>query len=215
MNCVICETRKPRRYCPGVSGEICSICCGTEREETVDCPLDCEYLRAAHLHADGPPIDTSAIPDRDIEVTEEFLEQREWLLVLLGSALLEKAPVPPCTDFDVREALASLIKTYRTLQSGLVYESLPTNPYAAAMHEAIQNRVAELKDRIAESGGTETLRDAEILGILVFLQRLEYMHNDGRTRSRAFLDFLSRFYARPEIADAESELEPDEPRIIL
>ena len=47
MNCAICETRRPRRYCPGVRGEICAICCGTAREVTVDCPLDCPYLRGS------------------------------------------------------------------------------------------------------------------------------------------------------------------------
>ena len=50
MACAICETRRPRRFCPGVRGDICSICCGTEREVTVDCPLDCEYLQEARRH---------------------------------------------------------------------------------------------------------------------------------------------------------------------
>ena len=49
MKCRICDTRKPRRYCPGVTGDICSICCGNEREVTVDCPLDCPFLVEARV----------------------------------------------------------------------------------------------------------------------------------------------------------------------
>ena len=50
MKCHICDTRKPRRHCPGVNGEICSICCGNEREVSISCPLDCPYLVEARLH---------------------------------------------------------------------------------------------------------------------------------------------------------------------
>ena len=37
-------------------------------------------------------------------------------------------------------------------------------------------------------------RDADILGVLVFLQRLELDNNNGRKRGRAYLDFLSTFF---------------------
>ena len=50
MPCAICQIRRPRRFCPGVRGDICSLCCGTEREVTVNCPLDCEYLQEARKH---------------------------------------------------------------------------------------------------------------------------------------------------------------------
>ncbi len=54
MKCVICEVRTARRHCPGVRGEICSVCCGTERENTIACPFDCTYLREARLREKRP-----------------------------------------------------------------------------------------------------------------------------------------------------------------
>ena len=36
-------------------------------------------------------------------------------------------------------------------------------------------------------------RDADVLGLLVFLQRLELDRNNGRRRGRAFLDALREF----------------------
>ena len=55
MACALCETRRPRRFCPGVRGDICTLCCGSEREVSVACPLDCEYLREAHKHEKPVP----------------------------------------------------------------------------------------------------------------------------------------------------------------
>jgi hypothetical protein len=38
-------------------------------------------------------------------------------------------------------------------------------------------------------------RDADILGLLVFLQRFELDQNNGRRKGRAFLDALRKIYA--------------------
>ena len=37
-------------------------------------------------------------------------------------------------------------------------------------------------------------RDADVLGLLVFLQRFELDRNNGRRRGRAFLDALREFH---------------------
>ena len=46
-----------------------------------------------------------------------------------------------------------------------------------------------------ESLGMTKTRDADILGLLVFLQRFELDQNNGRRKGRAFLDALRRVYA--------------------
>lgn len=217
MNCAICGIRKPKRPCPGVYGDICTICCATGREETVDCPLDCEFLQAAHEHERPPELDPATLPDHDVEMTEEFVEQNQFLVLLLGTALLEGAvETGNTTDYDAREAIESLIKTYKTLESGLIYESTPTNPYAAAIQESVQARVEELRKRDAEArGGVSTLRDSQVLAALIILERLEHTNNNGRKRSKAFLDFLRRFGVLPLPGLDEESPEPEEPRIIL
>jgi hypothetical protein len=193
MKCKICETRKPRRYCPGVGGDICSICCGDQREVTVNCPLDCPYLMEARLHEKLPEVNPEEIPNRDIQVTEEFLRDHEPLLIFLGVKLLDASLETPlgagAVDSDVREALESLIRTYRTLQSGLYYESKPANLAAAAIHQKIQDAVQELRKDLSEKGAT-AIRDAEILGVLVFLERIGMHQTNGRPRGRAFIDYL-------------------------
>src|SRR2546422_5223162 len=47
MICPICHKRKAKRFCPARGDSICSVCCGTEREVTIDCPSDCPHLIAS------------------------------------------------------------------------------------------------------------------------------------------------------------------------
>lgn len=190
MKCPICETRKPRRYCPGMRAEICSICCGEQREVTIDCPLDCPHLMEGRLHEKQPTLNPDTFPNQDVQLTDRFLREHEGVLFFGGMAVLHAAlKTPGAIDFDVREALESLIRTYRTLESGLYFESLPQNPIAAAVHQSVQEQVATVRKKMAEKGES-SFRDVEFLAILVLLQRLELQHNNGRKRGRAFIDFL-------------------------
>lgn len=216
MTCHICETRRPRRYCPGVRGDICSICCGTEREVTVDCPLDCEYLKDARKHEKQPPIDPEDIPNQDVRVTESFLREHEELLAFASRTLLEAAlSTPGAVDNDIREALEALIRTYRTLESGLIYESRPTNLVAASVQQRFRQATDEFRRQRRERLGMETVRDVDMLGILVFLQRLEISNNNGRGRGRAFMDFLlSHFPAGSGQAAPTSRLGSGSPLIM-
>lgn len=198
MKCKICRERRPRRYCPGVNGDICSVCCGEEREVTVDCPLDCEYLQEARLRDRIPEPDPSQFPNQDIAVTESFLRSHEPLLLYMASMLVRHSFEPPtAVDHDVREALDSLVRTYRTLHSGLVYETMPANSIAGALHQRMQASIAEFRQMMSERGATRSIRDVEILGVLAFLQRLEIQHNNGRRKGRAFIDFLTRYFVPP------------------
>lgn len=204
--CRLCEKRRPRRYCPGVRGEICSQCCGAEREVTVECPFDCEYLAEARRHEKLPELSPAEIPNGDIRVTEGFLRDHEELLMVASRALFDAAmQIPGAIDLDVREALEALIKTYRTLQSGLVYESRPANPMAAGIQQLFERQVREYRDAATQRAGMNVIRDTDVLGVLVFLQRMEIQHNNGRRRGRAFLDLL-RGFLPPSMGAGASQL---------
>ena len=198
MSCKICAIRRPRRFCPAVKGEICSLCCGQAREMTLDCPLDCEYLQEARKHERPIPVNPDQFPNQDIRVTETFLRENESLLLALGRAALVAAQeTPGAVDNDVREALAALIRTQRTLDSGLYYETRPDNLIAAELCRRIQAVATEFRRTEAEQLQMTKTRDADVLGVLAFLQRLEIDRNNGRKRGRAFIDFLRSQFAVP------------------
>jgi hypothetical protein len=152
------------------------------------------------------------MPNRDIEVTESLLEENEPLLAALSAALLSSAlETPGVTDQDAREALDALARTYRTLQSGVIYETRPNNPLAAAIYSALQNAAREFRAEEHRRLGMTRTRDSHVLGMTVFLQRVEMDRNNGRRRGRAFIDSLRRLYS----GSSEPAAAPDRSSLIL
>jgi hypothetical protein len=189
MACAICKTRREKRHCPGVQGEICAICCGEQREETVDCPLDCEYLQIGHQHEALAKKDPAGVPNPEVRISREFLKKNVELVMALQHAIVVAAVERNAIDYDVKEALDGLTRTYKTLDSGLYYESRPSNPMAAAIFDAIQQRVAEIR-KAEEERGVHKLLNSQVFTILVLLQHMEYAFNNGRKRGRCFLENL-------------------------
>ena len=196
--CRICEKRRPRRFCPGIHGRICPLCCGEQREVTIDCPFSCEFLAQARRREPPVELRPEAMPNRDIAVSEAFLREHEPLILLSGRILFESAArVPGAIDADLREALAAMIKTYRTRESGLIYESRPANPLAAAIQQGFEQQLRTAREQMAERAGFHAVRDREVLGALVFWERLALQSDNGRRRGRAFLQLLSGFLPPP------------------
>jgi hypothetical protein len=146
------------------------------------------------------PITEAELPNKDIRLTEKFIREHEPLVFALALALKRAMETGQAVDFDAREALEALIRTYRTLESGLIYETRPQNPYAAAIQQSLRESIEDFRKDMVEELGMHTLRDADILGTLVFVQRLELQHNNGRRRGRAFFDFLTGYLPEPPAA---------------
>ena len=179
-----------------MGGEICAPCCGAEREATVDCPPGCEYLREARKHEKTVSLDPERLADRDIQVPDSLLEANEGLAGALGYAIADAAfRTRGAADADAREALEGLVRTYRSLESGVYYESRPGGPLAAAIFDAAQAAIAAFRKREQEEQGVRRTRDADALGVLVFLHRWGLNQNNGRPLGRAFLDALWEVYA--------------------
>jgi len=199
VNCHLCEARPPRRACPALGRDICAQCCGEEREASIDCPLECEYLREAREHEKLPPLDPKLLPNLDIELTDAFLEQHRPLTIVTGRLLLVAAMETPGTvDLDLRDALDALIRTYRTAETGLVYESRPTNGIAAAVADRFQQEIRQFREVVAQNTGAHAVRDKDLLGVLVFWQRMEWQSNNGRRKSRAFIESLFSLLPPPQ-----------------
>lgn len=202
--CQICEKRRPQRYCPGIRGDICARCCGEEREVSVDCPFDCEYLQEARQRQRPPEIDPDEVPNKDIEVSDRFLRDNSPLVMKTGQLILQASlQVQGAVDNDAREALEAMIKTHLTRESGVIYESRPSNPYAAGIQQLVHQQIEQFREQMAQQTGSHSIRDRDVLGVLVFFQRVELQRNNGRRRGRSFLHFLHDNF--PPEASAEPE----------
>ena len=206
MSCAICQERKEKRFCPAVHGKICPQCCGEQREVTLDCPGDCPYLLQARGQSREPATNQRRIgsPDRffqeliaglevpDLEIPEQFLYEREELILGLSFALAKSARGDRALmDRDLLSALSALARSYQTMvNTSLIYEAPITNLAHQAIAREIETMVREFRDAERQHIGHTRLRDSDVLKALVFLLRLGLGHTSGRPKSRAFVDFL-------------------------
>jgi hypothetical protein len=209
LSCAICGDRKEKRFCLAVHGRICPQCCGEQREFTLDCPSECPYLQQARQHEkprqleDAPP--QEVFPK--IELSDEFLRDREPVIsgILQTLGRLSRSD-RSLTDREAIAALANLATSYQTLiGSGLVYAQVPTSFAQQALIEAVRQLLEEFRQVEREHLGHSTLKDAEVLKVLVLTLRLAHINTSGRPRSRGFLEFLHQQFpaAQSSIAAAD------------
>src|SRR5947209_14463889 len=189
--CKICNTRRPKRACPAVGGDICPVCCGREREVSLTCPLDCEYLQEGHRREKTVAVAEAELSNPDIQVTEEFVAMHEELVLFSVYSLLQATlRTAGAIDTDVLDALSALIQTHRTLESGLVYESYSPNLVAASIQRSFSASLADYQKLRQEREALSPVRNSEIISTLVFLHRLGQQNQNGRPRGRMFIDLL-------------------------
>jgi len=209
LNCPICEKRKAARYCPAKGEKICAVCCGTEREVTIDCPSDCSYLISAHRYEDGQqrsiPADT---PLLDEKIPQDIVYTHQQLMSALAFSIAKFCAVQPtAVDTDVLEAMEALAQTYKTLSSGIIYENPPVAPLPRELYAALITFISEVKKQQAERAGSAVFKDMDLFYLWVFLYRMGLLRTNGRPRSRRFIEFLrGQFPQSPELKREESRI---------
>lgn len=181
-----------KRFCPARGENICSVCCGTEREVTIDCPADCPHLVASRKYDEGRrQVDWSKVPFADVRIPFEFAQSHTPLLMALISSIGEYVrDHRQVVDTDAIAALQALTETYRTLSSGLYYEKPPDYLYRRELYSALKEALEKYKQMETQRLGLATTRDGEIRDALTFLTQLGATRENGRPKGRAFLDLI-------------------------
>ncbi len=194
MSCVLCETRKEKRFCLAVHGRICPQCCGEQREVTLDCPSECVYLQQARQHERPRPAEDLRGSELflKVELGDQFLYEHEHLILGLSYALVKRARMDrTLNDRDLIAALTSLARKYETLvNSGLHYETPIASLGQQSVADEVQTMIKEYREAEQKHLGYSRLRDSDALKGLVFLARMAHSRTSGRPKSRAFVDFL-------------------------
>jgi hypothetical protein len=208
VSCPICEKRKAERFCPAKGEKICAVCCGREREVTIDCPVDCSYLISAHRYEDEHqrqlPPDT---PLLDVTVPSDIIHTHQQLMAALAFTIAKFcAAHHDATDSDVLAAIQALAETSRTLMTGIYYEKQPDGLLRRELYASLTAFVAEVKQKQAEQDSA-VLKDSDFFYLLVFLYRMGLLRTNGRPRSRRYVEFLrSQFPNVPELKREESRI---------
>jgi hypothetical protein len=208
LACPICNKRKAKRLCPPRAESICSICCGTEREVTIDCPSDCVYLMVSREYDFSRlEIDWAKVPFAEVKFTRSFAETHGPLLVDIDHAVCEfAADHREVVDTDVLTALQTLAETYRTQTSGIIYEKPLDYPLQRALYEHLKASIADSRKEETQRAGMTTLRDSDIRDALIFLTQLCAAHANGRPKGRAYLDLIRAQFPKEEFQKAASNI---------
>ncbi len=208
-------------------GKICPQCCGEQREVTIDCPSECPYLLQARQQAREQPGNQgrqTLFPEVEIpevEISEQFLYEREELILGLSFALVKSCRASrllgdrslgtrSLTDRDLIAALGSLAKKYQTLaNSSLIYEPPTANVAHQEIAREVETMIRKFREaeqkHIGEIPGHMRLRDSDLVKALVFLLRMGLGRTSGRPKSRAFVDFLVAQFPEKKSAIAGAE----------
>jgi hypothetical protein len=209
MKCLLCESRKAKRFCPAKGAQICPVCCGSKREVEIDCPSDCVYLHAGREYESSKLARTSLPPRRTERLWEpSFLYECYPLMMgLSGVISVVRHNSSELADIDVQATFDSLLQTFSTLDKGIYYDFEPERLIQRELYLAIKQFLhgpAESR-LVSESHPTTT----QILDVLQFMKELCAEIILPRPKSRAFLDHLEDVYR--DFAQSRSQ----EPKLIV
>ena len=208
MTCPICHKRKAKRFCPARGDSICSVCCGTEREVTIDCPSDCPHLIASRRYDyERKEIDWEKMPFRDTKIEPSFLDDHEALVGALAySVCVYARDNHDLVDPDVLAAISSLAQTYRTLSSGIYYEKPLDYRLQRELYDRLRAAVEDHRKAEAQHTGLGAMRDADVRDALIFLAQLGFTRSNERPKGRAFLDLLRSQLKLPQLDKPASNI---------
>ena len=141
-------------------------------------------------------MDPATFPHQDVKITERILVSIEPALLACAAAVAQGAIDGNAYDSDVREALEGLIRTYRTMLLGLIYEAAPENGIAASVFRRARTRIDEYRDRVGMETSQRPMHTVELISALVFLQRMALDNDNQRAKSRRFMDILRIHFPR-------------------
>lgn len=215
MTCPVCRQRKPRRACPALGQQICTVCCGTKRLVEINCPSDCVYLEAAERH---PAAVVKRRQEHDIGLLMTALGRLSHgqlqLFFVLQAFVTRFTPsgLVKLVDADVAEAASALASTLETAESGVVYEHLCASPVAEELRRALRGFLAD----VGKGGGSRFEREAA--AVLRGVERGARHDVPGLQGGEStYLALVRRVLqerpgARPDEPPAAG---PDEPRIVI
>lgn len=189
--CILCATRRGTRPCPALKTDICTICCGTKRRRTVDCPEDCQFLKQGRAYQEQRAGDTEPLK-RVRDMDAEYVNALDQSILEVRNDRFRDL-----LDREVKEALENVLKTVETAEKGLLYEYRSPDPRIQILADSVKRVADEYREkRKVETIETRTCLMAAITAIKSMLK-----HNPDST---AYLDLITQ-YAR-DVAP-----EPDRP----
>jgi hypothetical protein len=201
--CPLCSERPAKRYCPAKETHICSVCCGTKREVEIECPAACPHLQVGRAYeSEKRPVDPT-LSARIQNLGEDFVRRFSWVMdVLCTEVLVEYRTSQWLLDSDVIEAYKALGQSFKTLDSGIYYDSLPENAVQRSLYSRLKGTLEKLM--LPDAGRPTPLRASDVVNVMDFLVFVASANSNPRPKSRQYLHFLSSIAVSRDSSEGET-----------
>lgn len=196
MKCPSCQSRKGKRFCPGLNQTICSVCCGEKRVVEIRCPADCPFLQSGSQYQSQRHY-IRQMRGPDAALFEEVLFEKQQILHSLQAVLVRLHRVfRDFSDRHAQEAVEKVLQTCETESKGVIYQYSSTTPHVQAAIKDLLEEVGRLRQ-----GGKERehpVKLGDIITCLKFLNKDIAGMAEKDSSAQAYLAFIAGFFPAQE-----------------
>ena len=200
--CPKCSTRKAKRYCPALAQQICAVCCAELRMIELACPEHCQYLRDARATTIERRTErlVQHLMDQGKEELIETLRQFEQAIYLIDRAIVEiqRYTFRDLTDSEVLEGVSNALKTYETLDRGVIYTHKAESPRIQAVTDAILRALDGIKADLQKQARSSLITTRDYLACLRFVAEEVQSDMQPQEDPQAYLRYSALFHPYPE-----------------
>ena len=204
MKCILCEQRKGKRACPAKDALICAQCCGEKRILEIDCPENCEYLKAGReREAENYRKRIQSMNPMAMERHRKILTDHRDVIAHLEYAISRQRILSRnLGDEDLVRALDSLLETYKTEDKGLLYERTEDDLQIESLRRELREIVESYRNPEGKEGNGVVDPKNTRLQLSAAIDCLEVLRDLAaaylESRSSGYVDFLARIIPREE-----------------
>lgn len=168
--CPKCSTRKAKRECPALAQAICPVCCAKSRMIELACPESCVYLKEARKSTAQRrmPKFVQYLAANDKREALAGFRRFEMILFLLERAIVEvqRYRFRDLRDEEALDGVKNALKTYETLDRGIIYEHPSESPRVQAVTRAALDALNDVRKRLQEQQRSSLMKTQDYAACL-------------------------------------------------
>jgi len=181
---------------------ICPVCCAELRMIELACPESCSYLQEGRRSTAQRlmPRFVQHLITSDKKESLEAINRFETIVFLLERAIVEvqRYQFRDLSDEEALGGVKNALKTYETLDRGIIYEHASESPRVQAVTRAALEALDDVKKRLQEQQQSSLVKMRDYMACLDLVrERIQFDLQPGKD-SRAWLRHATLYQPYPE-----------------
>jgi len=201
--CQICGKRPGKRRCPAVAGNICAVCCATDRMIELACPDTCGYLISAREHAKDKEgeIVAKQFAEMGIKFTPTRAQMALGIAIDEAIIAVQRETYRDLDDSEILAAIENAIKNIETAGTGLIYEHRDSSRRVQELSQKMREHLDEVAGEFPPENRPRSIDVADALKLIGNLVRAHIRSGDDKRSYRPRLICSFQLPATGTLAD--------------